>query len=261
MSSRKLTADEKKLNFYLTQTGIGAFTAYEYDKYSANDEKDEKEKHPIFGLHLNKLMKMFNSKDIKEAIDFSLLITTVLEKMREEVKNHDDVLDAPLGDEKNAIAEATAELFGLTNMPLSKEVAHSDFFHIVNFGFVSKDKYDCSFEEDPSISEKINTWVEYCKQLDSIKPFLTKRYPRWNKADAKTKAGYIEELQTLSNQLEEAHVTSSLVPVLRYLNDYRGLNALTTAKAIKLLDLNLPNINTLTIARKIVRNTNLFILK
>lgn len=145
--------------------------------------------------------------------------------------------------------DCTMALFELTS-PI-KEISCSDYREAEMYGFTL-------LNEDTSINVKVKKWHEKRRTIDKIKPFIQSMFPRWDKAEKKEKSMFkdeitkcIEALTCLNND------TTELTMVSNFMHSGLSLNQITNYKIDILLNLDLPNINSKEIAKKIIKSSKL----
>lgn len=220
MSTRSLTPKEKEFNQYLQRQDLPSFAAKDFDQeevqYLLQQYLDQDE-----GLYLSVSMHLMN--DIE-----------------------------PLGED---IYQATASLFDISHRPLIKKIAHEDYFYTYSLGFVpirDEGLNSIRHTQDTTINKELAEWKSTCIALDKSKQYIKNTYPRWEKMNAYEKK---EALATIKAQASNLDVfqCNPLEPLTTFLSKYHSLNKMSTYKAELLLELNLPNISKLEIAKKIVK--------
>lgn len=144
-------------------------------------------------------------------------------------------------EQQRLVMNATEEFFGLIfkDQKLLHEIADVSYLHsVIGIGD----------EETMYIQQKYSEWLEGCKIIDSIKPYIKMMYPDFDKNQ-----------QIYQKQFEEL---SKKVPNIRFFQvlnaffiKYKRLNKITESKINELLLLGLPNIDQNN-ASKIVEMVN-----
>jgi hypothetical protein len=140
-------------------------------------------------------------------------------------------------EKKRLLLDATQDFFGLNfgDQKLLHEIADKTYLHSV---------IGISDEETDDIQQQYLQWVEGCKMIDSIDPYIKMTYPDFDKKQKY----YRKQFEELSKKVPN-------VKFFKVLNTffikYKSLNKITEAKIDELLLLGLPNIDK-TNAPKIV---------
>lgn len=132
-------------------------------------------------------------------------------------------------EKKRLLLDATQDFFGLTfkEQKFLHEIADEAYLHsVIGIGD----------EETEYIQQKYLQWVERCKIIDSIEPYIKTMYPDFDKKQ-KTYRKQFEELSKKIPNVLFFHVLNA------FFSTYKSLNKITEAKINELLLLGLPNID------------------
>ncbi len=159
-------------------------------------------------------------------------------------------LFSPAIHEKAEEVESTQKLFELIS-PV-KEIACIEYYETETQGFVEVQTANGP-RDDSTIYDQVKRWHGLRREVDKIKPFIRKRFPRWDNAGVNEKKQYKEDIKNLIESLEILkNDTKQLKRVDYFLDKYSSLNKLKSFKADILLSLQLPHINSEEIAKKII---------
>lgn len=120
---------------------------------------------------------------------------------------------------------------------------------------ITEDTNIKKISQEVKIENNIKEWHQYCILVNEAKAFVYKRYPRWGKYEKDEKSKARKDFKKLTEQLQELSSFSNILPILEVLMEtksYYYIDRLLKAK--KLLSYNLPNIDTLDIAKQITKN-------
>lgn len=181
------------------------------------------------------------------------------------------------------IYESTKGILSISNKILIREIMH------VLYAEACDNPHP--YSDGASLKRRIDKWARYCKQVDIWIDFIKKLFPDWKTMGKKEKNDYVDSLQSflalssktkqekLINSIEElenylieqrnedlsnclitikeelANPNKDLEEFIEFLENY-SLNQRIKAMADFLLNLNLPNITSFEIAKKVCENSN-----
>jgi hypothetical protein len=141
------------------------------------------------------------------------------------------------------IKKTTARVLGLDHKPLINQIADEAYL----LAGMAHTCPGCGHAVDADdIQIKIDTWVSYCHIIDKSIVSMKREFPTWDKMPTKQKNKHIESWKLLA-QVGNMHELNLL---LHFVENY-GMNQGVLAKAKALLAQQLPNINTLEIAKAV----------
>jgi hypothetical protein len=147
------------------------------------------------------------------------------------------------------IKKTTARVLGLDHKPLINQIA-DDAYLLAGMTHTCP---ECGHTVDADdIQVKIDTWVLYCHIIDKSIVAMKREFPTWDKMPTKQKNKHIESWKLLT-KVANIHELNLL---LHFVENY-GMNQGVLAKAKALLAQQLPNINTLEIAKAITIHSSL----
>lgn len=227
MATPKLTDNQKAINDILKDKGYYTFTASDYVKHD----------------DAIKLLNLYEASktDFVKKFSFDLYIYKRLgyKKISSSSINIDSELDKL----------AVTILLGLTNETVEEKIMDEEYSEAL-----SQDE-DGHYSFDSRLQSKVNSWVDYCKQIDLCFAQYEEDENQWSKS-AKDKSLYKQQWNQLSKKA--LFKNDSIVAFYNnFLDQNYGLNQKVKAKADYLLTLNLPNVNSLAIAKKIVETSKL----
>ncbi len=132
---------------------------------------------------------------------------------------------------------------------------------LMHYAYHESATIDDSYEVDQGLIPKtyigasLDRWVWYCKLVEEMISYIENTFPNWSTMASIDKKNYISSLK-MSLEVPFIDKNPSLLAYIDFLENY-GLNQAVTAKAKYLLKLKLPNIVTITQARKVTENSNL----
>jgi hypothetical protein len=144
-------------------------------------------------------------------------------------------------EKKRLLLDATQDFFGLTfiDQKLLYGIADETYLHsVIGIGD----------EETDYIQQKYLKWIEGCKIIDSIKPYINTMHPDFDKRQKI----YREQFEELSKKVPNVWFFQVLNA---FFIKYKSLNKITESKIDELLLLGLPNIDRKN-ASKIVEMVN-----
>ena len=151
----------------------------------------------------------------------------------------------------NEIFEKTAQFFGLTNESLTKRLMDVQYVKAMDIQTLSDDEYEsCKVLKVKNLEK----WAKFCLSIDQMITYVKLKYPNWDTLKKLDKKKYISTLESLSSQ-PFMYDTKNLKYFILFLKKY-GLNQGKRFKAQYLLQLGLPNVNTLKIALEITNDSN-----
>jgi hypothetical protein len=149
------------------------------------------------------------------------------------------------------IAQVVRELFGFkgnSNKSLINQLIDINYLSTIIH----------PYEDVYPIRNDIESWIEYCKMIDSAISFINRKFPNWNKMKKAEKNQYIEQLKQYQ-ELDFLEKNDKLDLYIDFLEQYtlhkNGLNA----KSAFLLTLNLPKIDTIEIAKDVTKNSQIIL--
>lgn len=193
---------------------------------------------PALGLQAEAVAEII--KDCKaQPLPISEAFETVL---KEKLENAKDI-------NATMIKKKTAEALGLHNQPLIDQIADSAYL-LTGMTYTC---HECGHTiEADDIQAKIDAWVLYCLRVDKA-VLAMKEFPKtWNKMNKKQKAEYLEPVKLIAL----AANNPTLNVILHFAENY-GRHQSVRAQANALLVLQLPNITTFDIAKKVTNDTSL----
>lgn len=234
---RRLKEIEKKFNKLANKYGKKAYTAYEFDKNS-------------------KLQKALSSFEYEESFQLENDLSNIFDMP----DLHHEFLD----DGKSLISETfiendytenTAALFSIHDKTIASKIACIEYYETYAQGFVQIRDKNGEYIQDTSIQDKISKFHSFCLNLNYAKKFIKNHFPRWEHADEKEKRKLIEELKKLEKDLSPFCANLKVIKIAYMLiSKYGRLNKDKEFKTNVLLYLQLPNIETKSIAKKIVES-------
>lgn len=227
MASKKLTPIQSELNEILMENGYKTFTANEYEENELAQN--------IFNRYYEKYL--FNS------VNFLLYIQKHL-KLRKSKTAKTDMFS------KHEVF-AVMLLFKIDDVSLAKKV--SDFYYLEAINI--NEQGEKLFDDD--LQEKINELSSYCKSVNIAYKQYEEDENIWSSSPA-AKRTYKQSIYNDAKKTINKNYGNIQVYVQILKDDY-SLNQRIKVKADKLLSYNLPNINSLEIARKIIQSSNLFL--
>ncbi len=239
--TRIKTANEKEFNEIANSYGLKAFTIKEFDKdddLKVAIEHYEKSKE---GKNKNKDKKFYRCTS-------SVIYRAYLEQ--KSIEKHGRSEDQLMESEK---IKETQKLFELTR-PIP-EISNSIYYEIATAGYLFFTE-DNEPIKDYTLFNEIEKWHNVRKMIDKIKPFIQDRYPRWGNATKNEKAGFVEDIKKNICAFKKLGVKSEEFDILlSFLEFSTSLNKITSFKTNYLLQLELPCINTIEIAKIIIENS------
>lgn len=132
-------------------------------------------------------------------------------------------------EKKRLLLDATQDFFGLTfiDQKLLYGIADETYLHSV---------MGIGDEETDYIQQKYLQWVEGCKMIDSIDPYIKMTHPDFDKRQKE----YRKQFEELSKKIPNVRFFYVLNA---FFIKYKSLNKITEAKINELLLLGLPNID------------------
>ncbi len=231
---RLKTVEEKEFNDAAAAYGIKAFTAQEFDK--------DEELQVAFDSY-------WRSRDFVLEDDLSNILEEDMGYIYF-LESHKDSYG------ESTVAFEVASTQGLFELVVPiKEISCRLYQEIYTQGLVSIQIHG-KLIEDTSIYDKVKKWHKFRREIDRIKPFVEKRYLRWENADKNEKKEILDDLNKLIEDLDVLGVdTRILSSTHKFLKNYPGLNSIKKLKIATLLGLKLPLINSEKIAKKIIENS------
>jgi hypothetical protein len=227
MASKKLTPIQSELNEILMENGYKTFTA---SKYEENELAQE-------------VMKKYLDESSISSIHFLLYIRKHLRLRKSKTANTDMFTKIEV--------YAVMKLFEINDVSLAKKVSDFYYENAMNID----EQAQIIFDDE--LQEKINELSSYCKSVNNAYRQYKEDEAIWSSSPA-AKRTY---KQSIYNDAKKAinKNNESIQVYVQILKDDYSLNQRTKVKADKLLSYNLPNINSLAIARKIIQSSNLFL--
>ena len=147
------------------------------------------------------------------------------------------------------IKKTTARVLGLDHKPLINQIA-DDRYLFVGMAHTCP---ECGHNESTNnLQTKIDTWVTYCHMIDKSINSMKTNFPTWDKMSTKQKNTYIKPWKSLTKVANMPELNM----LIHFVENY-GMNQGVLAKAKALLAQQLPNINTLEIAKAVTIRTSL----
>jgi len=156
---------------------------------------------------------------------------------------------------KNESIEYTAKLFSLTDFSIAEKIACQGYYDTYANGF--EVVYDENGEQiqDFEINEKIEKFHNFCSNLNHAKKFIKNHFLQWEHTSKKDKKKMLDELKKLEMDLSPFCADLKVLKIAYYLiSECKRLNGDKECKVNILLHLQLPNIATKPIAKKIVES-------
>lgn len=144
--------------------------------------------------------------------------------------------------------EMTAHIYGipLSNRSLLRRLADSRYAEATLLQDEALDK------PNNTINLKIHSWISYCQLVNQLIEHINETKPRWGRMDKVEKKEYIKQLETFKTA---PFIQTSLLEIsIDFLKKYK-LNQKILAKANFLLELELPNVTSLAVAKEIIQKT------
>lgn len=180
---------------------------------------------------------------MKECKTQPLPISVAFESvLKEKLENAKDI-------NASIIKKKTAQALGLHHQPLIDQIA-DDRYLFVGMTYTCPECGHTEFTND--LQAKIDTWVSYCHMIDKSINSMKTNFPTWDKMSTKQKNKYIKPWKSLT-KVANMHELNVLI---HFVENY-GMNQGVQAKAKALLAQQLPNINTLEIAKAVTIHSSL----
>lgn len=237
MATRPKSSDEKDFNKLAKKYGRTPFTANDFDK----------------DLNLQRAFESFiKAKTFVLADDFSNL-TDFTDDHHTFLKNRQKFLNAQHVYDENKVIEYTQKLFKISCKSTAKQIACDSYYEVFESGFnIFIDEHGEKYQ-DVEINDKIDKFHIFCNNVNRAKKFIQTQFPRWQHADTKEKKKIRSDINALLNNLEIFEIDIKLRNIILYFVSNYRLNQDDTFKSDILLTLNLPNINSHDIAKRIVK--------
>jgi hypothetical protein len=217
---------QKEINKDLVDMGGKAFSAEEYED---NDSA-------------KKLLAMKN-------LTYVSALTDPLEKAFEYRNYIRSVTQTSQAHDVADIRNATTRTFGLHHKPLIDQIANSAYL----LTGMTHTCPECGHTiNSDDMQAKIDLWVEYCHIIDHSINRMKINFPTWEKMSKKQKNLHIKSWKSLA-KVANMHELNVLI---HFVENY-GMNQGVLAKAKALLAQQLPNINTLEIAKAVTNLSSL----
>ena len=222
----KLSKTQKEINSILKGLGYKTFTQSDYQT------------DPL-GIKLDALY--VNTNTLARVTFYHFIYTALKSKKNSKVLNIDNDI------EKIAVKE----LFAISNDSLAEKIMDTYY----NDSMTVNEDSIISF--DTSLQTKIDDLSKYCKSINVAYQQYESDVDQWN-TSTKAKQAYKKQWeQKLKQPLLQNN--EDIKFYVHFLKQNYGLNQRTKAKADYLINLQLPNISKLAIARKIIESSKLFI--
>lgn len=238
MSMRSKSEDEINFNKLARKYGRTSFTSDDFDK-------DPKLKEA--------LISFIKAKTFVLADDFSNL-SEFTEKHNEFLRDKLQFKNAQIVYDENIQVEYTQKLFKISCQTTAKQIACDYYCEVFESGcniFIDAhgEKY-----QDVEINDTIDRFHIFCENVNRAKLFIQTQFPRWQHADTKEKKKIRSDIKTLLNNLEILKIDIKLRDIMLYFASNYKFNKEDTFKADVLLALNLPNIDSHDVSKRIVKN-------
>ncbi len=210
-----------------------------------------REHSPLYDI-ANRLLKMKDGSYIyTDDEDILFTYDELISKYIGQLYNDDETL-LPFG---------VAPLFGIDkDSPLAKRIAHPKYLHI---GIGAMECSNCGerVREASVIETKINAWVNYSKLIKKFRNEIYQTFPNWNDMLIKERLIYLNSLKATHDISFVQDSSPKLNAYIHYLQKYYKSKDIASktihASASFLLELNLPNIDTIKIATQIAEQSAL----
>lgn len=154
--------------------------------------------------------------------------------------------------------EYIQKLFKITDTSTAKKIYSDEYYELFTQGYNVYVNEKGEEFQSIEIEEKIDKFHNFCINVDNSREFISEHFSGWGHFGRKEKVKAKKEIKDLIANLEILRMdTKALKVTYHFVTNYTRVNEDTRCKADILLHLQLPKIDTLEIAKKIVKNLDL----